>query len=231
MLNSKIKLPLSHSPSVKIKQLLYWILTGFLFSPTVFAITPFVDTGKLLRDDEKDISAHAIIHHLSTEKKTGFNLIFTLDHAYWNQKSLNMRYFLGGGTTGFNGGAFLKWVPFPNYKWQPAIGIASGGEYQFAGIKTHIIKLHVRPFISKKLDTSIGIFSPYLAFPISIDINNFTQVQTPLRFALGLKSEMFFIHFRKLFFNIEFSTALTGQSPFYFSIGVLTYWTDRGAAR
>ncbi len=230
MLNSKIKLPLTHSPSVKIKQLLYCIFTGILFSPTVFAITPFVDTGKLLRDDEKDISAHAIIHHLSAEEKTGFHLVLTLDQAHWSQKSLNMRYFLGGGTTGFNGGAFLKWVPFPDYKWQPALGIAGGGEYQFAGIKTHIIKLHIRPFISKKLDTPVGSFSPYLAFPVSIDINNFTQVQIPLRFALGVKGEMFFIDFRKLFLNIEFSTALAGQSPFYFSVGVLTYWTDRSAA-
>ena len=231
MLNSKTKHSFTHSLLIKAGLFLYFILTGVLLSPSAFSVIPFVDTGKLLRDGEKDISAHAIIHYLSAEKKTGFNLVLTLDHAHWSQKLLNMRYFLGGGTTGFNGGAFLKWVPFPDYKWQPAIGIAGGGEYQFAGIKTHIIKLHVRPFISKKLDTSVGVFTPYLAFPVSIDINNFTQVHIPLRLALGLKSEIFFIHFRKLFLNIEFSADLTGLSPFYCSVGVLTYWTDRSAAR
>ena len=231
MLNNNIKHSFIHYCSIKIKHLLYYVLTGYLLGPTAFAVTPFVDTGKLLRDGEKDISAHAIIHHLSENKKTGFHLTLTLDHAHWSQKSLNMRYFLGGGTTSFNGGSFVKWVPFPDYKWQPALGIAGGGEYQFAGIKTHFIKFHLRPFISKKLYTAIGDFIPYLAFPISIDIQNFTQVQIPFRFTLGIKGEMFFIHFRKLFLNIEFSTDLTGLSPFYFSLGVLTHWSDRGAAR
>lgn len=221
----------THNCSIKIKHFIYCALAGVLFTPIALATTPFVDTGKLLHDNEKDVSSHAIIHHSSANKKTGFHLMLTLDHAHWSRKSLNMRYFLGGGTTSANGGALLKWVPFPDYKWQPALGIVGGGEYQFAGVKTHFVKLHIRPFISKKLDTPTGVFTPYMAFPISIDIKNFTQVQIPLRLAFGVKSEMFFIHFRKLFLYIELSTDLTGSTPFYASLGVSTHWTDRGAAR
>ena len=228
MFNSKTKYFFTHNLLVRTKLFIYLILISVLLSPSAFSVIPFVDTGKLLRGGEIDISAHTIIHQ---KEETGFNVMLALDHAHWSKDSLNMRYFLGGGTTLLHGGAFLKWVPFPDYKWQPAIGISNGIEYHFSGVKTHFVKLHIRPFISKEFNTPIGVFTPYLASPVSIDIKNFTQVQIPVRLAFGVKSEMIFIHFRKLFLYVELSADLTGATPFYASLGVLTYWTDRGAAR
>ena len=207
------------------------ICISLLTSPSAFSLTPFADTGYLLPAHRQAVSVHSLISYLSETKETDFNMMLALDTAYPREKSLNMRYFAGAGTSGLYGGAFLKWTPFPDYKWQPAVGLSAGPEYYFADMKDHFIHLHIRPFTSKQMNTPFGEFTPYLAFPVSIQIKNFTQVQIPLSLVLGLKGELSFIDFRKLFFYLELSTPLIGPAPFYISVGVLTPWPDRSADR
>src|SRR5438045_1900949 len=43
--------------------------------------------------------------------------------------NLNGRVLLGGGAIDFESGAFIKWVPIPDYKNQPAIGLDAGVTY------------------------------------------------------------------------------------------------------
>ena len=193
-----------------------------LFTAHTFAIMPFVDSGKLIRPRKFEVSLHTQLIYESS--KIDFNVIAQFDEGLYQRRDLNMRYVLGGGEYGFLTGAFLKWIPFPDYKYQPAIGASVGISYNLFNLNTHHIAIHFRPLISKEFGTVVGTFIPYITFPGSIRINNFSKVQFPIRFTFGIRGELFFIHFHKIEMNLEFSTDLAKYTPSYFSIGVITYW-------
>ena len=212
-------------------QFLYWLcrlgkwggLFFVVFSTThTFALMPFADSGKLVRPKKFEVSLHT--QFISKENETDFNVIAHFDEGFPNRKAMNIRYVLGGGEYGLLLGSFLKWIPFPDYKYQPAVGASIGISYNMLNLSTHYIALHLRPLISKEFETVVGKFIPYLAFPGSIRIKNFSEVQFPLRFAFGIRGELFFIHFHKFELNIEFSTDFAQFTPSYFSVGVFTYW-------
>lgn len=194
----------------------------FFVPISAFATVPFVDSGKLLRSNKFEISVHT--YFVSGEEETEFNVIAQFDEGFLKRKDVNIRYLLGGGEHGFFGGSFLKWVPFPDYKYQPALGASTGVVYNLFDVNTHYVSFHLRPFISKEVETVVGKFIPYIAFPGSIRIKNFSEVQFPLRVNFGIRGEIFFIHFHKLECNVEFSTSITKETPSYFSVGIITHW-------
>ena len=205
-------------------QLYKWVgvlLCAFL-SGHAFALVPFVDSGKLLRKGKNEISLHTQL--ISAEKGLDINVIAQLDEGFSHRKDINIRYLLGGGSSGGIMGAHLKWVPFPDYKYQPALGTSAGMSYNYLNKNTHYISLHLRPLISKEFGTAVGTFIPYLAFPSSIRIKNFSKVQFPFRFTVGIRGELFFIHFHKFELNLEFSTDITKATASYFVIGIITRW-------
>ncbi len=201
-----------------------WNFLAFItcFSVSVSAITPFVDSGTLLRPEKHEFSAHTQI--ISHTQGVDFNIFVQLDEGFLKRRDFNIRYFIGGGESGFFTGSFLKWIPFPDYKYQPAIGASAGISYNLFNFRTHYFSLHLRPFISKEFETTVGKFIPYIAFPASIRIETFSKVQFPLRIALGIRGELFFIHFHKFECNIEVSKDISEVTPSYFSIGIITYW-------
>lgn len=215
----------------KKNQSVYWLPKigkwGGLFSTVfftmhTFAIMPFVDSGKLIRPNKFEVSLHTLI--ISEKDNTSFNVIAHFDEGLPQRKDINIRYALGGGEHGFLAGSFLKWVPFPDYKYQPAIGASVGISYNIFNLDTHHVALHLRPFISKEFETVVGKFIPYITFPGSIRLKNFSEVQFPIRFTFGIRGELFFIHFHKFELNLEFSTDFAKYTPSYFSIGIITYW-------
>lgn len=197
------------------------ILCVFLSGHT-FALVPFVDSGKLLRKGKNEISLHTQL--ISGTKGIDINVIGQFDEGFSHRKDMNIRYFLGIGESGGIIGSHLKWVPFPDYKYQPALGTSVGMSYNYFNKNTHYISLYLRPLISKEFGTVVGKFIPYLAFPSSIRIKNFSKVQFPLRFTVGIRGELFFIHFHKFELNLEFSTDLTKNTASYFVIGIITQW-------
>ena len=104
------------------------------------------------------------------------------------------------------------------------MGASTGVVYNLFDVNTHYVSFHLRPFISKEVETVVGKFIPYIAFPGSIRIKNFSEVQFPLRVNFGIRGEIFFIHFHKLECNVEFSTSITKETPSYFSVGIITHW-------
>ena len=198
------------------------VLLCVFLSGHTFALVPFVDSGKLLRQGKNEISLHTQL--ISAEKGLDVNVIAQLDEGFSHRKDINIRYFLGGGSSGGIIGGHLKWVPFPDYKYQPALGTSAGISYNYFNKNTHYISLHLRPLISKEFGTAVGTFIPYLAFPGSIRIQTFSKVQFPLRFTVGIRGELFFIHFHKFELNLEFSTDITKSTASYFVIGIITRW-------
>ena len=198
------------------------ILFCFFSTTYTFALVPFLDSGKLLRPKKYEISFHT--YFISEKERTDFNLIAQFDEGLLQRRDVNMRYFIGGGEYGVLTGTFLKWIPFPDYKYQPAVGATVGISYNLFNLNTHYVSLHLRPLISKEFGTVVGKFIPYIAFPGSIRIKNFYEIQFPLRITFGIRGELFFIHFQKLECNVEFSTDITKATPSYFSIGIITHW-------
>ncbi len=197
------------------------LLSFVCYSIPATALTPFADSGKLLRPGKNEFSAHTQIIS-QKEEGTDFNFFMQMDESFLKRRDLNIRYFAGIGESGFLTGSFLKWVPFPDYQYQPAIGGGIGLSYNLLNTRTHYFSLHLRPLISKEFGTAVGKFIPYLAFPGSIRIENFSKVQFPLRISMGIRGELFFIHFHKFECNIEFSTDLRKTTASYFAIGVIT---------
>ena len=209
-----------------IKQIFF--VCSFLAGFPALAVLPFADTGNLLPQRQTDISAHVVIPRM--EGRTGLSFLLSLDSAHSFKRALNMRYFTGFGLGGFRIGSLMKWVPFPDYKKQPALGSAFGLEYQWVGRANHLLNIHARPFLSKKISTAVGAFTPYVALPLALQIKNLKQVHIPIRWALGLKSEVLFIFFEHLYFYTEIGRGFDKYSSFYFNLGFSTRWSMSVAA-
>ena len=206
--------------------ILFSLIFLSLFSWQSFSSFSVLDTGNLLQFRKFEISAHTQI--LIEKEDSYFNLITQFDESFFNRKDMNIRYLLGIGEYGLSGASFLKWIPFPDYQYQPAIGAIMGLSYRYNWGEDHFVGLHLRLLCSKELELSIGKWVPYIAVPVSIIIKNFKEVQYPIRWALGLRGEIPFIHFQKMEFNIEFSMdfkdliGMKSATPISLIIGVAT---------
>lgn len=138
------------------------------------------DTGDLLKEDEMQFSSEV---QFVTSGDEGVNLIGRFDKGF--DSDSNLRFLVGAGTTDFEIGAFYKWVPFPDFESQPAIGLTLG---------THVAKyaghteLGVRaiPFVSKKFETDHGDFTPYIALPLAY-ANYDHDGYSPIHLTLGTR--------------------------------------------
>jgi len=197
---------------------------GLLFlvfsSSYTFSLVPFADSGRLLRPGKYEFAAH--VQFISEKAETQINFMGHIDQGLRQRRDANIRYFLGGGESGLLTGSFLKWIPFPDYKYQPAIGASSGISLNLFNHSSYYISLHLRPLISKELGTVVGKFIPYVALPFSIKIRDLSEVQFPFRVTVGIHGELFFIHFHKIECNVEFSTDITKATSSYFNVGIIT---------
>ena len=94
----------------------------------------------------------------------GVNATFFLDRGI--NESTSGRVYLGAGAQDFTFGGTVKYVPFPDYDKQPAMGIRAGARYTRLD-STNFLSLEVTPIISKVVDTNKGLFHPYIAVPIN----------------------------------------------------------------
>ena len=208
------------------KFLYQWHFFGYVwifllgYGEVVGAFFPVADSGRLLYRERQEIAVHS--HFVFAEKGLDFNVLAHFDELLGKRKDTNIRYVLGFGWSGLALGSFIKWVPFPDYKYQPAMGVSAGALYHPSSTKTHYISLILRPLISKDISTIIGKFTPYLALPLSVQVKNLTQFDFPIRLAVGLRGELFFIHFHKIDLNLELGLSLTSQGSAYFNVGFIT---------
>lgn len=85
----------------------------------------------------------------------------------------------GLGKIDFHAGAMVKYVPFPDYQNQPAMGVKSGLWYA-RWQSENWLTLQVAPLASRRLQTEQGVLIPYIALPINITSRkdrNYTGVQ------------------------------------------------------
>ena len=95
----------------------------------------------------------------------GLNVGGFLD-AGW-QDDLSSRFLFGVGSVEYQMGATLKYIPFPDYGNQPALGIRSAlwlSRFDDTSVST----LQFAPMASKRIQVAKGNLTSYVALPINI---------------------------------------------------------------
>lgn len=125
------------------------------------------ESGEILPEKDFQIGASP---QIITNNDTGINASVFLD-AVWTD-SLSSRFVLGVGEVDFYSSGSLKYVPFPDYQRQPAMGIKTSIWYAREGsVNTTTIQL--APLLSKKYQTEeYGLLTPYAAYGL-----NFVSVE------------------------------------------------------
>ncbi|MGZ3691740.1 MAG: hypothetical protein ACXVAX_09560 [Pseudobdellovibrio sp.] len=89
-------------------------------------------------------------------------------------RDMNARFELASGTTDFWASGALKWVPYPDYEKQPAIGVKA----QFMVMRdnnSNFYNTQITPLVSKKYQSKIGQIIPYAGLPMTLVYNTSTN--------------------------------------------------------
>jgi len=153
----------------------------------------------------------------------GFNTTGFFDAPINEQASY--RIHLGTGDTDVYAGGSVKWVPFPDFDSQPAVG---GKLSMILGNQNDLSLFVVRaePIVSKKMETIIGLFIPYAALPI-----NFVKIdghsETGIQLAGG--TEFIYNELENVTFGVELG--LDVKDSFSYISGFATIYLDEGALK
>lgn len=150
-----------------------------------------------------------------TNRGGGTNVNAFLDAGY--REDLSGRISLGGGKTDFNAFASAKWIPFPDYNNQPAMGIRFGAGFA-RDEELNILQVQMAPMVSKKFDTIYGLTTPYLAIPFTF-LN--TKYDNYVASNLVLGSEFTYFDLPQVKMGAELGIDLNKSSSYisiYFSL-------------
>ncbi len=228
-----MKLNIKTLNTKNIKQLL--VVCGLSFHAWSFSLAPVVDTGQLLRSGKSAMSVYGQFAYQQNPKKVkemwNWDLMARLDQGL-SIRSMNIRYFMGIGRSGWQGGTFLKWIPLSDYGYQPAIGINGGIGWRlekfwklssFTDAQSHFLEIYTQPLMSKEFSTIYGPITPYLSTPIVLQTwLGDKKTDCLIQIAFGIRGELSFIYFHKFEFNIEAGWGVTKRAMNYVSLGVIT---------
>ncbi len=157
----------------------------FSFS-TAYAYYSTMDTGKIVPTGKY----RAIIgpQFITTGGNDGTNLSGRFDAGVG--ESTTMRGLLGFGEDSMMyGGLFMKWIPYPDFENQPALGFIAGATYareEYSDETEDVLSLRLAPLVSKEFDTDIGVLTPYASLPISVAFVDGTTIY-PVQLTGGLE--------------------------------------------
>jgi hypothetical protein len=153
-------------------------VTAFLLAQSSFAYLSVNETAELIKEDNYRVGLLPQFY-LSNGGGSNYGAFFDM----YVDNDVNARFVIGGGTTDFWTSASAKWVPFPDYEQQPAIGFR--GQFTYArDSNLNFYNFQITPIISKIVDTSIGKLNPYVGIPVTLIYSNSTST-TAAQFAIG----------------------------------------------
>lgn len=170
--------------SVKKSARLFILGFGFLSLSSI--VTPSIshaylslnETGELLREGDFRLGA---IPQAYLSDGGGTNVAAFMDFNV--SQSVNSRLLIGGGSTDFWAQASAKWIPFPDYQNQPAMGLRGALIYARDN-KLNFYNIQVTPIISKVTDSAYGKMIPYIGLPITVIYSDNRSI-TAMQFAVG----------------------------------------------
>lgn len=184
---------------------------SFLFAATLLgglsaqAFYTFQETGDLLAPDRYAVGTEL---QFRTSNGSGVNILGRVDGGFSDE--WNYRGFIGLGDTDFQAGGHMKWVPFPDYENQPAIGFTFGGHiasyaHDNRGSNTEFA-IRTMPFVSKSYEAELGQFTPYAALPLGLRTYD-EETDATVQMVLGsrfIHPEMLGAHyFAEIGFNLD----------------------------
>lgn len=185
-----------------------YLFLGLICTSTANAYLSIAESGELIAPGKYQVGmqGQGFLNHGG-----GGNLNVFLDAGLNDE--LSGRVSLGGGTIDFNSFASIKYVPFPDFQNQPAIGVRAG-----IGLARHeqenLLQFQFAPLMSKKVNTEFGLTVPYIAVPftyINTDHDNFFATN------IVLGSEFNYFEIPGVSFGGEFGLELN-RSYTYFSV-------------
>ncbi|MBT4762666.1 MAG: hypothetical protein HOO06_13290 [Bdellovibrionaceae bacterium] len=194
------------------------IFTLFLIPSVSWAFYTHHDTGEILKVSQYKLGLGTqIITDPKTYSGTGF--FGYLDSGL--DDGANVRVNLGVGSEVFHTGVFYKWVPYPDYGEQPAMGIRIGASYSRYNGESEI-SLRAHPFVSKKFKTEFGDIDAYSALQLGIrGYKDSTTVPAQLSFGGELKTS----YYDSTLFTGEIGVNMA-KAFTYISIGIIFYVDD-----
>jgi hypothetical protein len=153
-------------------------VTAFLLAESSFAYLSVNETAELVKKENYRLGLVPQIY-LSNGSGSNYGAFFDM----YVDDDVNARFVIGGGETDFWTSASAKWVPFPDYDQQPAIGLR--GQLTFARDKNlSFYNFQITPIFSKIVDSSVGKLNPYVGVPVTLIYSNSTTT-TAAQFAVG----------------------------------------------
>jgi hypothetical protein len=192
------------------------ILALPLFLTPAQAYFSTMDTGEILPTDH-----YRILSELQyVGDPSGLNLVGGFDAGV--SQSSNIRVLAGVGSVSFQTGLFYKWIPFPDYGDQPAIGLMVGGVWARYHSENYP-SLRVHPLVSKSFETDYGKLTPYASLPFGVTSGP-TKNTYPLQLTLG--GEWKPIDIESWRFMAEVGMNLN-ESFNYISVGATYFFDDK----
>lgn len=122
----------------------------------------FFSSSQILKKGELD-ALGALQFFSGDESGTEFS--GTIDVPF--RRDTNLRFSVGTGTLSFFTSALIKWVPIPDIKKQPAVGLLGGIEYASED-SLDFLMARATPFVSKSFNWEYGTLEPYTAVTLAL---------------------------------------------------------------
>ena len=191
-------------------KLIVFLILGTFLSHLANAYLSITESAELVPTKHYQVG---VVPQLLTSDGGGLNMNVFLDNGI--NEAMSARIEMGGGSVDFHTFASVKWVPFPDFEKQPAIGLRVGGGLA-RDSSENLLHGQVAPIISKKVGTSFGLATPYIAVPFSI-VN--MQGQNTVGTNLTLGSQLNYEKWQSGVLGAEWSLDLN-QSFSYISVFV-----------
>lgn len=160
-----------------ITKILIIFISAFLLSQTSFAYLSLSETAELIKKDNYRVG---FAPQLLLGNGSGSNIGAFFDMPV--EEDTNSRFTIGGGNTDFWTSASVKWVPYPDYEKQPAMGLRGSITYA-RDENLNFYNFQVTPIISKIVDTQWGRMNPYVGLPITMVYSS--ENRTLMQFVVG----------------------------------------------
>ena len=190
---------------------LFTALSVLFFSLGSQAYNTTMSNGQIVQPGAFDVVTQG--QYLTQTQNSGLNLNTKLETGLTEDSNLIAEF--GAGHIDFHGGAYWKWVPFPDFENQPAIGFIAGGYYGKIDSENEFA-LKISPLISKTFHLNAGQITPYMSTPIGLRFID-SSVDTPVQLQIG--TEISVEGLKDISFLTEVGINLI-DSPTYFSFGV-----------
>ena len=197
---------------------MFWLLNlSFVFlalmaSPSSWAYLTILESGEPLTRSEMHIG---FAPQFLTGDTAGSNGGVTLRTGLDEGRDFSLQ--VGGGKVQFWTTLATRWIPIPDYRDQPAIGLRFDVTMaRMSDSNTGVLR--AAPFVSKRFKTDVGYLEPYAYLPLGMTLQNGTYDNVS---SLTLGSQLMLEDLRPIFFYGEVGLNLK-NSVSYFTIGIFS---------